>query len=621
VRRLSLAILSIFLLCTTASFGADPAEQLLPFGLDAAEEMVVPAASLPHPVSRIAENVTVISAADIARLNAHTLDEILQTVPGFQLLQMQTPGTKVAFSLSGANSLHILVLIDGIPQNLLGAEDNAELGMIPVQRIERIEIIKGAASTTWGSALGGAINVITRSPAVGRRAGGMAVASSGEGSTSDFGAELSGTVARLGYYLQGGSYHSGGLQPDNRVDLDHAFGKLTYNLPVKGQLTLELDHRYGKQLRKEADLAPGIRQTAVSGSTYDSGLLQFHYPLRENLQLEMRGSYGQRDAWLRWEPTAPAPPVILNAKNRTHTSSADIRLFWGDRLTSLVAGLEYLHDGVTDSEPVQQFPFLNFKRSLDRYGAYLNGAYTFGPLTVLPGIRFDHSTIYDTITSYHLGATWKLTDKTLARLYGAYGYSQPMINFTDSLQHIRTVQVGLESNDLPYFWLKGTLFYSNTWNIQQFIVPPNWPNAPITTSSSEQHRQGFEVEMHTVPLYDISLRAGFTYTEVRDKATDALVNYIPVNLAKLAFRYDPVRLGMNATLTGNYVTWPKSTGNSIHDNAVAWDLHLNQRLHPSAEFSPELFLSIRNLFNGAQYIDDFRRNAPRWVEGGVRFRF
>ena len=45
------------------------------------------------------------------------------------------------------------------------------------------------------------------------------------------------------------------------------------------------------------------------------------------------------------------------------------------------------------------------------------------------------------------------------------------------------------------------------------------------------------------------------------------------------------------------------------------------QLQPGKELSPELFFSARNLFNGERYWDYWYKNAGRWLEGGVRFRF
>ncbi len=150
---LCILLLPLVALPSHPAMGADD-EVLRTLGLPGDTLQDETPATFPRPISKIAENRTIVTSEDIARINAHTLDEILQTVSGIQLLQMQTPGSSVFFTINGSISRHIMVLIDGVPQNLLGADETAEIGMIPVQRIERVEITKGAASSMWGSALG-----------------------------------------------------------------------------------------------------------------------------------------------------------------------------------------------------------------------------------------------------------------------------------------------------------------------------------------------------------------------------------------------------------------------------------------------------------------------------------
>ncbi|WP_239027973.1 TonB-dependent receptor [Geomonas subterranea] len=117
------------------------------------ETELVSASRSPRPASQTAENITVITAEEIAALNAHTLPDILYAVTGIQLEINGTPGTNTNIEIQGSDFDHVLVLIDNVPINSL-ADNFPDPGSIPAQIIERIEIVKGAASSSWGSALG-----------------------------------------------------------------------------------------------------------------------------------------------------------------------------------------------------------------------------------------------------------------------------------------------------------------------------------------------------------------------------------------------------------------------------------------------------------------------------------
>ena len=147
---------------------------------------------------------------------------------------------------------------------------------------------------------------------------------------------------------------------------------------------------------------------------------------------------------------------------------------------------------------------------------------------------------------------------------------------------------------------------------------PSITGAVITSS---QIRQGFELELRTVPLYGFSLNCGYTMTDLRDKESRIRVQGMPGDLIKLAVIYDNPLWGLHGILNGNYVWWNGSSAQMSEDRNFLWNLHLTQKLLPGNELSPELFLSAYNLFNSAQYGTWQFSNAGRWLEGGVRFKF
>ncbi|MGB9080875.1 MAG: TonB-dependent receptor plug domain-containing protein, partial [Desulfuromonadaceae bacterium] len=114
------------------------------------------------PINQVAENMTVITAKEIEAMNANSVAEVLARVPGLFVdftTNEYVSGTQL--HIQGSESRHVTVLLDGMPVNFISA-GQAETSFIPLRIVERIEIIKGAASSAWGSALGGVVNIITR---------------------------------------------------------------------------------------------------------------------------------------------------------------------------------------------------------------------------------------------------------------------------------------------------------------------------------------------------------------------------------------------------------------------------------------------------------------------------
>lgn len=108
--------------------------------------------------------VTVIDRADIERLQPQSVADLLQGTPGLSMANNGGPGKATTLFLRGTEADHVLVLVDGVK---IGS---ATLGQpsiqnIPVDQVERIEIVRGPFSSLYGSeALGGVIQIFTRRP-------------------------------------------------------------------------------------------------------------------------------------------------------------------------------------------------------------------------------------------------------------------------------------------------------------------------------------------------------------------------------------------------------------------------------------------------------------------------
>ena len=128
------------------------------------DPVAVSATLSPSAVSKSGRNIVVISAAEIEKMPASSLDEVLRYLPGMEVQSRGPMGAQADFSLRGATFQQVLVILDGVRINdpLTGHFSN----YIPIapSEIERIEILKGASSALYGAdAVGGVINIISKS--------------------------------------------------------------------------------------------------------------------------------------------------------------------------------------------------------------------------------------------------------------------------------------------------------------------------------------------------------------------------------------------------------------------------------------------------------------------------
>ena len=139
---------------------------------DLLQVRVITASRIEEQLTRSTSTMTVITARDIERAGFRTVQDVLARVPGF------FTSTQATWRLVGTRGLfadgndHILLLIDGHAQNSILAHGFQQQDQMPaLEKVERIEIIRGPGSVLWGtSAAHAIINVVTRDEVPGERA-------------------------------------------------------------------------------------------------------------------------------------------------------------------------------------------------------------------------------------------------------------------------------------------------------------------------------------------------------------------------------------------------------------------------------------------------------------------
>jgi vitamin B12 transporter len=110
-----------------------------------------------HPVS-------VITRADIERLQPADVPQLLRGLPGVQVASSGGRGKQASVFLRGANSNQIVVLIDGVRAGSATA-GGAAWEYLPLEQIDRIEVVRGPRASAYGAdAVGGVIQIFTRGP-------------------------------------------------------------------------------------------------------------------------------------------------------------------------------------------------------------------------------------------------------------------------------------------------------------------------------------------------------------------------------------------------------------------------------------------------------------------------
>lgn len=124
--------------------------------------VVVTATRMPTRANELISDITVIDREAIEQAGPTTLPELLSRQPGVHIADNGGPGKTASIFMRGTNSGHTILLVDGVS---LGSATTGQpsLHNLPLSQIERIEILRGPASSLYGSdAIGGVIQIFTK---------------------------------------------------------------------------------------------------------------------------------------------------------------------------------------------------------------------------------------------------------------------------------------------------------------------------------------------------------------------------------------------------------------------------------------------------------------------------
>lgn len=587
------------------------------------DELVVQSATRSlEPISRVAENMTVVTAAEIERMNAHTLADVLNTVPGVEVWMMGGPGQMATATILGSNDRNVTVIMDGVAMNSLwsGIQD---VGMIPVQNIEKIEIIKGPASSAWGSALGGIVNLITKS---GRSIdqGGMVSGSAGLKGFGDFRVEARGKQDRFGYYLTAGRLQSDDLVPHLSVSENNAYTKLSYDLTAKTDILFTLAYAGTSRDDYYNDYSPDP-SWAGSGndrSEYVHSTLGVNSALSNNLDLNISVWSNKQYINNGFTDFTTGDTTYDKDINQGYGSSA--KLTWKGGQQNVVLGA----DSSRMTDEISVLP--GGEQTVSKWALYVNDTLTLNRLTVTPGIRFDHTTSNGDITSPSLGITYGFENSTVLRAYAARGFSVPLTGDTFGnlngwignpdlkMETVWSYQAGIETAALNYVWMKLSLFRNEIRNGIQTVLLPSSESQQQNIGS--ERREGAVIEIKTRPVYNTSFSAGAEFNTAKDLIAGEPVPEVPTQVYDIGIRYDDQQ-SFKALLLGRHINWNATAEDMSSYHSILLDLNVIKRVYQHKDASLEGFVAAHNLLNSSQYLMAFYPNPERWFEAGLRFKF
>ena len=564
------------------------------------EEVVVTANSMPVPFKNLARTVRVLSRADIEKLPARSVADLLRYFTSVEVKSRGVHGVQSDLSIRGSGFEQVLVLVNGTRIN--DAQSGHHNSDIPVSLsdVERIEVLYGPGSSLYGGdALAGVVNIITREEN-GEQRGRLTL---GQYNLVSGSASLSVPSQRVPTNISVWSEGSSGFE------FDREFRNLGFN--AISRITPEA--RLGFYFVDKAFGANNFYGPSPSKEWTNTALASLDHQLFNSRTWRILSgvAYRTHGDHFRWDVQRPG---FAENQHRTHELNAQGKVHWlaSDR-SHVTMGAELGGNWINSSNLGDH--------SYHRLSAFLELEQEFTRrVTIYPGLRFDRYSHFGSAISPALSASWWVNE-TL-KLRGSAGRSFRTPTFTelyyrDPNHRARSdlkpetatgVEAGLDWYVAPDIFLRGTAFLRREDNAIDWLRADSsqrWESANIR----EVKTRGIEFDLGHV--HERGTVQG-TYTFLFSDAgmipfqSKYVLDYPRHAFALLGHASLPFDLGVGGRLDYRFRA----------DGRNYWLLEAKV-LKQVQQF--RLFFEVSNLLN-TEYQEIRDVNMPgRWFQAGMEF--
>lgn len=504
--------------------------------------------------------IEVITADDLAKKSGQSLATVLSQVAGVEINGNQSAnGKNLGYYIRGGKNRQVLIMIDGIPvTDASGINIEYDLRLLPVEQVERIEVMKGAASTLYGTgAATGVINITLKKSAK-KEIQGNAYVNIGSNNTSenkkyngqDFnqGISVNGEVKKVNYFAGFNSTETSGMSQiaepvgtkyeEDRFSRQNAIAKLGFKATEK--LTLDFFGNYDR-IKNGYDFAfdnTGFNDTDVNETTSEQVRFGFSPKYKYNKGefvlnsgfTKIKRDYNELNSWTNTTDYSlyESRSVILDGFNKYNFNNE----------LALIVGANYqFHDMLS------QTPFATIENEaakfniLDGYTTLVYNS-SFG-LNVNAGVRlnthsqYGNNVVYNINPSYNFKTSFPLKvlasystafiTPSLYQLYSEYGNSD--LNPEENA----TVEAGFETELLnKKIKLSAIGFYRDQNDAIDFFYNPDTFEAYYVNVDGKSKAKGVETTVSVALTEKLSLNGNYTFTQV-DKVLDRLIPKHKVN--------------------------------------------------------------------------------------------
>ena len=600
---------------------------------------------------------TVITAEEIKRIGATTLDQALEIVPGLHVYPNGTNIFQSNWSMRGIQAglnPQVLLLINGVPL-ISQSNGHRPYGLqLPVSMISRIEVMRGPGSAVHGAdAFAGTVNVITRTgrEVSGTEAGGRY----GSFAASDLWAQHGGVYN--GWDLNFGVDWRKSDGDDDRIIVRDGLGSGPPSLapgPLdthqesvdtslgleKGYWTAHLYNSFAREGMGHGGLQILSEDSEIDGMLVEGDIQYARQAIVPDWDLTLRGYtfYGDGENYFDFYPNSYGVNAIGNPQYTGLREGLEASTVYGglagNRLRSALGLI--LDDVNTDQyknfgpgiapdhlfkEPVSlkntPYIYLDDQSRTVWYASLQDEWQLAEKWELTAGVRYDHYSDFGGTTNPRAALVWETTEALTTKLMYGHAFRAPSFgeqhfqNNPISLgnpavepETIDTYELAFQYQPAKKINLQANFFVYAIEGLIEYVPDPLPALSKTAQNAKDQEGQGVELAGDWQVLDSLQVKGSIAYQDARDANTDAPVVEAPAwdGYANAHWTFLP-----DWSLDGQYF-WTAERHRAADDHREEIDDYQYVNLTLRREHilnSWELALAVRNLFNG-----DIREPSP-----------
>ncbi|MBP6127834.1 TonB-dependent receptor plug domain-containing protein [Flavobacterium sp.] len=522
------------------------------------QEIVISDTKFAQSKEKSGKIIEKITAKDLENKKGQSLANVLSQVAGVEVNGNQSgTGKNLAYYIRGGRSRQVLIVIDGVPvTDASGIGLQYDLRLLPVEQIESIEIMKGAASTLYGSGAATGLINISLKKAVKKEIEGTAyinlgtqnVANQTKTSAQDFnqGFSVNGTKGRFSYLTSLNSTETKGIseaagtnfETDNfsRVNIMQKIG-VDFNSKINFQAFANYD-------RLKSAFDGGSFSDEVANISFSEQFRVGFTTKYKYVKGELNFVTGYTNLERKYDTYSSWTSSVDYSYYKSRSMNADLfNKYNFSKQVFLILGTQFQFMDMLEESAFESIT--NTQANFNVFDPYATLVYysNFG-LNINAGARINNHNVYGNYTTFNFNPSFnfktmplKLISSystayitpSLYQLYSPYG------NLKLKPEENTTIEAGFETNLFQNkISFNAVGFYREEENSYDFFTDEVTYESKYINNSSQVIAKGVETNLGFKPVSYLSINGNYTFTQV----AEAQSKLIPKHKVNVSFDVD-----------------------------------------------------------------------------------